>query len=112
MSFVPLVTSVVVVSITLDVWEGKENTMAKDFNIYCIDNGYCRVNYVAKNPAGQRVYYCLQDEGKNFGGVICYRCSNDDFEPDYPIVYGRDRFEVPTGNSDIEVVIRDYLTGV
>ena len=84
--------------------------MAKDFNIYCIDNGYCRVNYVATNEAGQRIYYCLQDEGKRFGGVICYRSTADE-EPNYPIAYGRDRFEVPTGNSDIEIVVRDYLTG-
>jgi hypothetical protein len=85
--------------------------MAKDFIIHHIDNGYCRVNYVAKNAANQKIYYCLQDEGTNYGGVVCYRCADSDFEPDYPITYGRDRFEVPIGDSDIEVVIRKYLTG-
>ena len=83
--------------------------MVKDFMIRSIDNGYCRVNYQAENAAGQIIYYCLQDEGKGYGGVICYRASKDE-EPDYPIAYGRDRFEVPQGNSDIEKVVREYLT--
>jgi hypothetical protein len=81
----------------------------KDFTIHSIDNGFCRVNYKAVNAAGETIFYCLQDEGKRYGGVICYR-STKDFEPNYPIGYSRDRFEVPTGDSDIEKVIRDYLT--
>lgn len=81
----------------------------KDFKIHSIDNGFCRVNYTAENSAGQTLIYCLQDEGANYGGVVCYRCSGD-FEPNYEIKYGKDRFEVPTGDSDIEKVVREYLT--
>lgn len=81
----------------------------KDFTIYSIDNGFCRINYKAKNSNNQTVYYCLQDEGKAFGGVVCYRCSKD-FEPNYPIRYAKSRFEIPSGDSDIEKVVREYLT--
>ena len=81
----------------------------KDFTIHSINNGFCRVNYKAKNNAGETVYYCLQDEGKNHGGVICYRCSID-FEPAYRASYNRNQFEIPIGNSDIEKVVREYLT--
>ena len=80
----------------------------KDFKIHSIDNGYCRVYYNAINSEGQKLLYCLQDEGDNYGGVICYRCSKDG-EPDYPMKYGKNRFEIPQGNSDIEIVIRKYL---
>jgi len=82
---------------------------SKDFKIHSIDNGYCRVNYTAVNSAGQKIYYCLQDEGTNYGGILCYRSSSDQ-EPDYLITYSRDRFEIPTGNSAIEVSVRNYLT--
>jgi hypothetical protein len=34
------------------------------FKIHFIDNGFCRINYTTKNAHGQRIYYCLQDEGK------------------------------------------------
>jgi hypothetical protein len=85
------------------------DTTEKDFKIHSIDNGFCRVNYKIKNADGKTVFYCLQDEGKTYGGVICYRCADSDFEPDYPIKYHKDRFEVPTGNSSIEIIVREYL---
>ena len=84
--------------------------MAKTFTIESIDNGYCRVNYKATNSEGQVVFYCLQDEGDRYGGVICYRCS-DGFEPQHEIRYKRSMFEVPTGYSDIEIIVRNYLKG-
>jgi hypothetical protein len=81
----------------------------KTFKIHSIDNGFCRVNYKAVNYKGETIFYCLQDEGKLWGGVICYRCSKD-FEPDYQMRYPRDQFEVPTGDSAIEIAVREYLT--
>ena len=81
----------------------------KTFKIHHVDNGFCRVNYQAVNADGQTVYYCLQDEGKRYGGVVCYRCCGD-FEPNYSIRYPKNLFEVPTGNSEIEVAVREYLT--
>jgi hypothetical protein len=84
--------------------------MKKDFLIHSIDNGFCRVNYKAKNSAGEIVFYCLQDEGQRYGGVACYRCSKD-FEPEYPIFTFRyDQFEIPTGDTQIEIAVREYLT--
>ena len=82
--------------------------MEKTFKIHSIDNGYCRVNYSAVNEDGETIYYCLQDEGLAYGGIICYRCSKD-FEPDYLMRYHPSRFEVPTGNSTIEIAVRNYL---
>ena len=81
----------------------------KTFRIHSIDNGFCRVNYVAKNAQGHLVYYCLQDEGANYGGVVCYRCCKE-FEPSYRMDYQRKLFEVPTGDSSIESIVREYLT--
>ena len=78
----------------------------KDFKIHHIDTGFCRVNYKAINSDGQTIFYCLQDEGDE---VVCYRSSKD-FEPDYQINYEKHRFEVPTGNTDIEITVRKYLT--
>jgi hypothetical protein len=52
----------------------------------------------------------LQDEGQRYGGVACYRCSKD-FEPEYPIFTFRyDQFEIPTGDTQIEIAVREYLT--
>ncbi len=81
----------------------------KTFKIHSIDNGFCRVNYTAINADGKTIYYCLQDEGTNYGGVICYRCSGD-FEPSYEMKYNCNRFEIPMGNSHIEITVRNYLT--
>jgi len=36
--------------------------------IHSIDNGFCRVMYYVKNNNNQTLYYCLQDEGANYGG--------------------------------------------
>ncbi len=80
----------------------------KTFKIHSIDNGFCRVNYIAKNNDNKQIYYCLQDEGIGYGGVCCYHCSND-FEPSYLIKYNRNRFEIPKGNSAIEIIVRNYL---
>ena len=81
----------------------------KTFKIHSIDNVFCRINYTFKNAQGQKLYYCLQDEGKNYGGVICYR-SSVDLEPCYKVMAKLSDFEIPTGDSEIEVVVREYLT--
>ena len=85
--------------------------MSKDFTINYVDHGFCRIVYEAINSAGKKVYYCLQDEGTHYGGVLCYRMSSIDGEPDYLITYGTSRFEIPIGNSVIEKAVRNYLTG-
>lgn len=86
--------------------------MKKDFQIHSIDNGFCRVNYTGKNRGDGTRFYCLQDEGVNHGGVILYRSSSD-WEPSYPVTlhpHLRSRFEIPTGDSAIEIAVREYLT--
>jgi len=83
--------------------------IGKAFWVHSVDNGFCRVNYVTRNPKGPRLFYCLQDEGNAHGGVICYRCSHD-FEPSHAVEHPKILFEIPEGNSDIEQIVRDYLT--
>ncbi len=82
----------------------------KTFKIKYLDNGYCRIVYEAVNADNQKIYYCLQDEGDNCGGVVCYRMSGVDGEPDYERKYHRNKFEIPIGDSDIEIIVRKYLT--
>jgi len=80
--------------------------------IHSIDNGFCRVMYYVKNNNNQTLYYCLQDEGANYGGVILYRCTPDG-EPDYPCEFQGENiwsmFEVPSGDTEIEVAVRAFL---
>jgi hypothetical protein len=86
------------------------STPDKPLKIHSIDNGFCRVNYSTKNPAGETVFYCLQDEGARYGGVCCYR-STKELEPDYPVYFLLNhKFEVPTGDSAIEITVRKFLT--
>lgn len=80
-----------------------------DFKIEYEDNGFCRIVYSAINEDNKKVYYCLQDEGEDFGGIVCYRCSNSDGEPCYPIVYDYSRFEIPTGSTEIEISVRNFI---
>lgn len=46
--------------------------------------GHCQLNYVAKNDLGQKIQYCLQDNGEKFGGIRLMRCTQD-FEPNYEV---------------------------
>lgn len=80
-----------------------------DFKIEYIVNGFCRIVYSAHNEDNKKVYYCLQDEGCDLGGIVCYRCSNSDGEPCCPIHYDYSRFEIPTGNTEIEISIRNCI---
>lgn len=74
--------------------------------IHSIDNGFCRINYTGKNSLNQTIYYCLQEEHPN--DIRCYR-SSQDLEPSHECVAKAAAFEVPTGNSAIEVAIRKRL---
>lgn len=79
--------------------------------IYGIDTGFCRVNYVGKNTYGQKIYYCIQDEGTANGCVIYRMSGNPDNggEPDYPVKGDKTIFEIPPGDSVIEKTVRAFL---
>lgn len=83
--------------------------MKKKLTIHSVDNGFCRINYKAKNNNNETIYYCLQDEGAAHGGVLCYR-STQDMEPSHQVKGNRELFEVPAGDSAIEKAVREYLT--
>lgn len=73
--------------------------------------GHCQITYTAKNDAGQTVVYCLQDNGKNFGGVRLMRCSQDG-EPSHEVTFDKKYkpvFEKPTGDSELEQLVREWI---
>lgn len=76
--------------------------------LHSVDNGFCRVYYNYVNSQGQKLLYCLQDEGENYGGVKCYRCSKDG-EPDYTVTPKGVTFEKPTGTTETEKAVLKYL---
>lgn len=51
------------------------------------DLGFCRVYYQLQKEGGGGAFYCLQDEGKNYGGVMFYRCTGDSdyMEPSHEV---------------------------
>ena len=77
--------------------------------IHSVDNGFCKVNYKTKNAVGETIYYCLMDSGVNHGGVQCYRTCRM-FEPSYVVTCNHELFEVPTGDTQVEIAVRKYLT--
>lgn len=81
----------------------------KLLKIMDIDNGFCRVVYVAKNNNGQKVFYCLQDEGDE--NIQFYRCTDYSYiEPDYTVkCKDWTIMEIPTGDSCIEKIVRDFI---
>ncbi len=61
------------------------------------DSGFCRVTYYTKNESGQKIHYCLMEEGIE---VKLYRTSGGDFdEPMYEVRIKENvkvHFEVPS----------------
>lgn len=39
------------------------------FKIYDINPGHCQITYATRNDDNDRIFYGLQDNGKNFGGI-------------------------------------------
>ena len=80
------------------------------FKIVCIDEGFCRVVYSHINSQNQKVYYCIQDDGR-YSGVNVYRCSQaPDPEPDYKVLIpDPTEWEMPTGEGGISAMVRKFL---
>ena len=74
-----------------------------------IDNGFCRVNYTAKNKANQKVFYCIQEGMDDL--FIAYR-STTEWEPMNEVALDPEKWEVPKGNTHIEVGVRKFLNGL
>lgn len=58
--------------------------------------GHCQLTYTSKNDLGQRLVYCLQDQGENFGGIRLLRCTQE-CEPCHEVKFTEVRavFEKP-----------------
>lgn len=85
-----------------------------EFKIVEINQGYCRILYKAKNDLGQYAYYCLQDEGENYSGVLMYRCTATPWcEPNYEVKLKENNtvsFEIPKGNTKLEDNVRKWIS--
>jgi len=84
------------------------------FKIYYVEEGFCRIVYQYINSIGERVYYCLQDDGA-FGrrDVHAYRCTAPPWlEPDYRVLPGDySEWERPLEDSGIGKIVREFLEG-
>jgi hypothetical protein len=58
---------------------------------------------------GKPIYYCFQDEGDDYGGIMFYR-SSEDFEPSHEVMIKKPTFfEKPEGYTDLEKKVRIYM---
>lgn len=83
------------------------------FKLHSIDSGFCRIYYTTKNSEGQKIIYCLQDEGDRFGGVQLYRCSKEG-EPEFITHFKEgikaiDSMEKPMGETELEKRVRHWI---
>jgi hypothetical protein len=79
--------------------------------IHSVDNGFCKVNYTMRNGKNT-LYYCLMEGSYGeFKVVTCYRCCKL-FEPSYPVKTTlplAELFELPIGDSAIEIAVRKHI---
>lgn len=79
------------------------------FEVMEVNPGFCRVLYKTKNPAGERIYYLIQDNGKH--GMEFYRATLPPwFEPEYACKpKDWSLIDEPTGDSPLEIKTREFL---
>ena len=72
--------------------------------------GHSQVTYKSRTLKGDVLTYCLQDNGKNFGGIRLMRCS-DDGEPCQEVKFTKTLavFERPKGDSPIELLVNEWI---
>lgn len=70
--------------------------MKHPFNLSIWQNtGHCQINYWTRNEAGQKIFYCLQDQGDKYGGVRLMRATVE-YEPSHEVtISGKISFENP-----------------
>lgn len=77
-----------------------------------IDDGFCRITFKAQSESGASVYYCLQDEGERYGGVILYR-STSEYEPEYAVKNFKNGFDIafqlPPENFELGKKCADWI---
>ena len=72
--------------------------------IHSIDSGFCRINYIAES-GGHKFHYCIQED---VGTFLCFRSSKD-WEPDAEVIFRPNDWEIPIGDSELEIRIRDFI---
>ena len=71
--------------------------------------GHCQITYTSRNDNGERLTYCLQDNGEKFGGIRLMRCS-DDGEPSHEVKFTRPlHFEKTKGDSRTEILANQWI---
>lgn len=85
--------------------------------IHSIDSGFCRIYYKTNNQHGQKILYCLQDEGGSHGGIKLYRCTEEG-EPSHEVSFKNDvYFELPSddhggidyGEDKLKALCHDWI---
>ncbi len=85
-----------------------------ELKIEDIDEGFCRVTYYTLNIRGQKIYYCLQNEGEKYGGVTLYR-STSEYEPEYQTHFKEGFlpvFERVPEYSSMAKQVNEYIDGI
>ena len=83
------------------------------FKIYRINEGFCSITYITRNPNNEKIYYCLQDNGCEQPRIELYRCTKK-LEPDYKVTLkigtkAKELFEIPKGDSNIEKSCKKWI---
>lgn len=80
-----------------------------EFKIVEVNTRHCQVTYSCRNAENQRIFYCLQDNGKNHGGIRLMRCTQEG-EPQNSAWLKRPvTMEMPTGDSKLEGLCREWI---
>lgn len=71
--------------------------------------GHCQITYTTKNSLNQKLIYCLQDNGKAFGGIRLLRCTQDgepshDAHPKSKLI-----FERPPITDELTKLVNEWI---
>lgn len=79
----------------------------KKLIIEYVDSGYCRIVYRVE---GTSLFYCLQDEGENYGGVKFYKCTSE-HEPMYEVkLIALTQIEIPKNEDHLCAMIIKFVS--
>jgi len=81
----------------------------KPFKIVDVNQGHCQITYATRNPNNQRIFYCLQDNGKNFGGIRFMRCTQEGEPQNAATLHDKSLLEIPAGDSKLEELCREWI---
>jgi hypothetical protein len=88
--------------------------MSKEFKLvsnWRYFTGQSQITYKTKNANNETIYYCLQDNGPNCGGIKLLRCTSD-YEPSHTVTAKNGamiKFQRPDGSSKLEQLVNGWI---